>query len=222
MPHPLYIYIDESGDLNFSETGTSHFTLTAHISLGAPTYEAELFALRDAVVSEGIAISRFHATEDKQHVRDRVFSIITNRLGANSIESLIVEKRKTVPLFQDLVVFYSKMMGWLLRYRLKDLNPLAVSKVVVITDRLPTDKAKRRALEKAIKAELAPVRYRGGITHEIYHEPSEKHAGLQVADYCNWAVYRKWSKGDLRSYELIRSKLRSEFDIFHKGTTKFY
>src|SRR5688500_1461272 len=34
---------------------------------------------------------------------------------------------------------------------------------------------------------------------------------LQVADYCCWALSRKWEKGDDRSYALIQHKIRSEF-----------
>lgn len=45
---------------------------------------------------------------------------------------------------------------------------------------------------------------------------------LQIADYCCWAIQRQWERGDDRSYVLIQDKIRSEFDIFRWGATKYY
>jgi hypothetical protein len=56
----------------------------------------------------------------------------------------------------------------------------------------------------------------------VLHHQFRSYAGLQVADYCNWAIYRKWSKGDLRSYERIKLAVRSESEIFKTGRTYGY
>jgi hypothetical protein len=45
---------------------------------------------------------------------------------------------------------------------------------------------------------------------------------LQVADYCCWALSRKWERNDNRSYQLIADKIRSEFDVFRIGKTLHY
>jgi hypothetical protein len=52
--------------------------------------------------------------------------------------------------------------------------------------------------------------------------PNSSDACLQVADYCLWAVFRKYELGDMRSYDLIKNKVRSEFDLFVTGTTHYY
>jgi hypothetical protein len=52
--------------------------------------------------------------------------------------------------------------------------------------------------------------------------PAASDPCLQVADYCCWAIQRKWERGDMRLYELIASKIRSEFDVFRLGTTVYY
>lgn len=44
----------------------------------------------------------------------------------------------------------------------------------------------------------------------------------QIADYCSWAIQRKWESGDQRSYDLIRDKIRSEFDAFSTGSMYYY
>lgn len=44
----------------------------------------------------------------------------------------------------------------------------------------------------------------------------------QAADYCAWAIQRKWESGDSPSYDLIRPKLASEFDVFRVGGSIYY
>jgi len=46
--------------------------------------------------------------------------------------------------------------------------------------------------------------------------------GLQVADYCNWAIGIKWERGEMRSHILIQPAIHSEFDIFWRGTRLYY
>jgi hypothetical protein len=51
---------------------------------------------------------------------------------------------------------------------------------------------------------------------------SSPHPYLLAVDYCNWAVYVKWERGELRPYQMIQEKLRSEFEIFREGATRYY
>ena len=95
-----------------------------------------------------------------------------------------------------------------------------VQEVIVITDTIPVRK-KAKAIEKAVKTTLAnmlpeQVRFR------VLHHASKSSFGLQVADYCNWAIFRKWERGDTRSYDLISSRVLSEFDLFKTGVRNYY
>jgi len=77
-----------------------------------------------------------------------------------------------------------------------------VEKVIVITDQLPIQK-KRKAIEKAVKhtlTEMLPADSR----YQLLHHSSKSAFGLQVADYINWAVFRAWERGDLRSLDQVR------------------
>jgi hypothetical protein len=80
---------------------------------------------------------------------------------------------------------------------------------------------KRRAVEKAVKITLAK-RLPKGVRYRIYHHDSKSNFDLQIVDYCNWAVYRKWDRGDEKTYQTIKAVIRSEFDIFQTGTTYYY
>ncbi|RJP22049.1 MAG: hypothetical protein C4529_06380 [Deltaproteobacteria bacterium] len=137
------------------------------------------------------------------------------------VDSVIVEKRKTHPALRDEVKFYPKMLGYLLRHLLKeDALTNGVEEVIVITDNIPV-KSKAKAVEKTIKMTLTEM-LPGTVKYRVLHHASKSSFGLQVADYCNWAIYRKWEGGDSRSYDLIRSRIRSEFDIFQSGDRYYY
>jgi hypothetical protein len=45
---------------------------------------------------------------------------------------------------------------------------------------------------------------------------------LQAADYCAWAVQRKWERNDTRSLDLIADRFDYEYDLWEKGTKHHY
>ena len=47
---------------------------------------------------------------------------------------------------------------------------------------------------------------------------------LQAADYCAWAIQRKWESGgkDCKSFDLIKDRITYEFDLWEKGENHFY
>jgi hypothetical protein len=58
--------------------------------------------------------------------------------------------------------------------------------------------------------------------HCVVAWPTISDPCLQVADYCTWAIQRKWEREDLRSYALIASKIRSEYDVWQRGQVRYY
>ncbi len=220
MAKYLYIFLDESGNFDFSSSGTRYFIFTS-ITKERP-FEAykELTELKYDLVEMGMDIEYFHSSEDSQDVRNQVFQIISDRLNGIRVDSLIVEKRKTGPAFRELEKFYPRMLGYLLRYIIERLQLAGVSEVIIFTDQIPISR-KREAIEKAIKITLSQMLPKG-IRYRVLHHDSKSNVDLQTADYCNWAIYRKWSRGDERSYNLIRTAIRSEFDIFRSGSTYYY
>ena len=216
----LYIFLDEAGNFDFSPGGTKYFMLSA-VSKERPfrAYQ-ELTELKYNLVEGGRDIEYFHASEDQQAVRDRVFAIIQSHLNGIRLDSLVVEKRKVGPALRAEEHFYPRMLWYLLRYIFKGYDLAKYAGVIVFTDRIPVNK-KRNAVEKAVKITLAKM-LPTGVRYRILHHASKSNMDLQIADYCNWAIYRKWDGGDLRSYKLIQSVVVSEFDIFQKGDTFYY
>jgi hypothetical protein len=216
----LYVFLDEAGDFNFSPTGTKFFTLTAVTKTRPFDWDALIMSLKYDLIETGLNIEYFHAAEDRQGVRDRVFKIVGESLPDSRIDGLIIEKRKTGPALQIAEKFYPRMIGYLLRYILEPRNLRDYAEVIVLTDSIPVSR-KREAVEKAIKQTLSRM-LPAGTKYMVLHHASKSCAGLQIVDYCNWAIFRKWERGDSRSYDLIRTGIRSEFDIFRSGTRYYY
>jgi len=216
----LYIFLDEGGNFDFSPTGTTYFTLTS-ITKTRPFQIAPILeSLKYDLIETGLDIEYFHAAEDRQAVRDKVFASIQQFINTLRIDSLIVEKKKTGPALRVDTQFYPRMIGYILGYVLKSNAARNCDEVIVITDTIPIKK-KREAVEKAIKT-ILKQKLPKTSKYRVLHHASKSTFGLQVADYCNWAIFRKWEKGDTRSYDLIKSRVLSEYDIFQKGTRKYY
>ncbi len=216
----LYVFLDEAGNFDFSPGGTKYFIISA-VSKERPfrAYQ-EMTELKYNLVETGMDIEYFHASEDAQAVRNEVFAIIQRNLGGVRLDSLVVEKRKVGPALRPEEQFYPRMLSYLLRYVLNGYALAQYREVIVFTDQIPVKK-KRNAIEKTAKITLARMlpktaRYR------ILHHDSKSNMDLQIVDYCNWAVYRKWDGQDERSYQLIRPVIASEFDFCRKGMVLYY
>lgn len=216
----LYVFLDEAGDFNFSPTGTKYFTFTAVTKERPFSWENPIAALKYNLIEFGLNVEYFHASEDRQAVRDRVFSIICDHLKGVRLDTLIIEKCKTGPALQEIEKFYPRMVGHLLNYVLEHRNIKSYVGIVIITDSIPVNK-KREAIEKAVKTTLSKI-LPSDMKYMVLHHASKSCAGLQIADYCNWAIFRKWEREDLRSYELIRAGIKSEFEIFKVGERYYY
>jgi hypothetical protein len=216
----LYIFLDEAGNFDFSPGGTPYFII------GSLTKERPFHAYRELtdlkydLIENGTDLEYFHASEDKQAVRNEVFRIISQKLSGCTIDATVVEKRKTGPSLHDSGKFYAKMLGYHLRFILEKANSSHISEVVVFTDRIPVVK-KRNAIEKAVKLTLAEMLPKGAM-YRVLHHDSKSNFDLQIADYCTWALHRKWTNKDNRSWNMIAPAIRSEFDIFRSGTHYYY
>uniref|UniRef100_UPI0025F88BFB DUF3800 domain-containing protein n=1 Tax=Sphingomonas sp. TaxID=28214 RepID=UPI0025F88BFB len=52
--------------------------------------------------------------------------------------------------------------------------------------------------------------------------PCQADPCLQVADYCAWAIQRKWELNDTRSYNLIARRITREYDLWERGANHHY
>lgn len=220
MAEHLYFFIDEGGNLDFSDHGTKYFTLTC-LSKERPfrAYQ-EITELKYDLIENGINLEYFHASEDSWPVKNKCIDIISKNLQGIRVDSVIIEKRKAVAGLRQDEVFYPKMLGYLIRYVVQQYTIENYSMLHIFTDRIPVNK-KRRAIEKAIKitlSEMLPDQCR----YKIFHHDSKSNCDLQIADYFNWLIGRKWGRGETILYNRVQKVIKSEFDIFKTGGMYYY
>ena len=158
----------------------------------------------------------FHATEDPQAVRDAVFGLLATH--DFRVDATIFEKSKAQPHLQSAERLYK--MAWYQHF--KYVAPQIAStgdNFFVAASSLGTKKA-RKNFHAAVIEVVQQVTQ--STTHCVVSWPSTSDPCLQVADYCTWAIQRRWERSDARSHTLIASKLRSEFDIWQHGSTHYY
>lgn len=228
----LFLFLDESGNLDFRPNGSRYWSLTAFCTFHPAQNKERFLDLLYSLADEGGCQEYFHATEDRQAVRDRVFALIAELGDGHEVHSVIAEKCKASPSLytstaykkgkkitvKDDTGLYRVVCKALLRYILGCPRFQHAQKVVAILSSLFT-RDKHEAIRKALTVEL---KGQAKIPFGIYFHENKADLNCQIADYCGWAIGRKWELSDRRSYDLIRTQVRNEFPIFGRGTTTYY
>ena len=224
----LFIFIDESGNFDFSSKGTKYFVLSAVSTLN-PLGKEKLEEIKYDLMKNGNDLEYFHAAEDKQAVRDLVYGFIENMKDIE-IDSVIVQKNKTNPsLYISEKKKKSKKGGKLYAIALRTLlqyifcrydNSAKVDRVVIILSSI-FDANKRELIKKAIKIYLKQIFSKPFF---LYFHENRSDKNTQITDYCCWAIYRKWTDEERRPYNAVKkgNKIKSEFNIFKTGQTIYY
>ena len=212
----LYLFLDEAGNLDFSKHGTKYFVLGG-ITKERPFHAyKELTELKYDLVERGMGLDYFHAAEDNQSTRNQVFDTIEKHLAGVAVDSIIVEKHKVDAALCGEERFYPKVLGTLLREILRHYPLAEFAEVIVFTDSLPVQR-KRAAVEKGVKMTLAAM-LPATVRYRVLHHASKSNLDLQIADYCTWAIYRKWNRQDTRSFQRVSAAVRREWDVLQAGT----
>lgn len=209
----VYLFVDEAGNFDFSPVGTRYFILTC-VSRRRPIGgSADLHRLKYDLWEKDLAeVECFHASEDRHPVRVAVWEIVVRHLHEMEIDSLIVEKSLVVPGLRKPEKLYPWAMSRLMRHVLGRIHQEGPAQVMVLTDRLPLNKHRVLA-EKSIRRELARIVAPEG-SFRLMHHSAMSNPELQLADYINWAVFRKWERADVSAYDTISRSIRSEHDVF--------
>jgi hypothetical protein len=218
MPN-TFIFADEAGCFTFTrDANVSRYFILCTVTMDDCAIATDLLQLRRDLAWEGAERGEyFHATEDKQLVRDRVFDAITKR--PFSIQATIMEKSKAQsqvrtdkPCFYQYGYFYHFKHGIS-----RVLN--SSSETLVTTASLGTRKEKiafQDAVSKVMRQTHLSKQWKADFM------PCHADPCLQVADYCAWAIQRRWEREDNRSYDLIKDRINYEYDLWSHGNTHYY
>ena len=202
MPETLYVFIDESGNFDFSPKGTRHFVMSAVYTTSPEEGAKQLQTLKYELLSEGVDVSHFHATNDFQFVRDRVFKRINALQNCRAIVISIVKQvvPENLRLPENLLAFLAKkILSKITKFQsFKDCQ-----RIVILFDRSLSNK-RLNEIYILIKPYLKALEkdFLVGF-HSIQAD-----ANSQIADYVSWAMFVQLERNEKRPWESLRLGLK--------------
>ncbi len=213
----LFVFMDESGDMQFKPTGTRHFLVTAVCTTDPSASASAMQELKYDLMAARSEDLEFHATNNSEGTRKRVIETIRTIPGLK-VHTMWIDKRYTHPKRQsnsDLFGLFARSMGrWIdAVYRDADYD-----NVVLVFDSVLTGK-ERNAFSKQLKPELQELRFR----YKILFHPVKQDLNGQIADYFSWSWFRKLERDDDRYVNQLSGATNwSQFDLFQGGTQQYW
>ncbi len=215
-----YVYADEAGCFAFTRNPrASKYYIICTVEINDPSLGQRLLDLRrDLIWNDSPILDYFHASEDKQVIRDAVFDMI--RQSSIKIGATILEKSKAQPHIRLTHARFYKH-GWY--FHLSGVaQKISVSKedeILFTTASIGTKKDQTAFTNAVNDVVQQRVFWSSWKTHFC---PSQADPCLQIADYCTWAIQRKWERGDSRSYDLVSHLIYHEHETWKNGSTHHY
>lgn len=213
---PIYVFMDESGNLDFSGKGTDHFVLSAFVTQDPLECGRALQELTYEFLSRGLESQiPFHAANNTAGTRKRVVSALCGRDHHCFVHSVVADKHLAHPSKHAPDVFYGLVGKAMASYLLQAL-PIGFEPVVLMFDSALTGKLKGAFL-KALKPQLNSL----GRPYRIIFRPVQHDVNGQIADYHAWATFRMLETGDREWFAQLPGS-HDEFDIFSRGHTRYW
>jgi hypothetical protein len=200
-PSSHFLFIDESGDFNFTDSGTKHFVMAGVLTKNPLKSARPLQDLRYQLLAKGINLSSFHAAPDLQIVRDLVFNEIA-QMSDIEIHVVSGEKGQLDPSIRNMKDLHFEFTLALMQFHLDRWNISGFNQLVVVIDRslpIKDQVAFRSSIKKLIK------RYR--MQFQIYFQSMKTDYNGQIADYVAWAKFKQLERGEHRPWQALSKSL---------------
>lgn len=194
----IYIYIDESGDLGFSEKSSNYFVISA-VRIEDEKTKMKFESIIDKVKRKKLKKKEKKHSELKFSHSKRLREIILKEIAELNIEifSIILFKSKVMEKCKDTI--YLKLI--LILFQVLDIKNK--NTLIYIDKSLSSDKVKRFNYEILEKYKYCL----------IYHENSFENKGLMAIDFIVGSFGYKYNLNDIKYYEIL--KLRIKFELRH-------
>ena len=232
FPDQHWFFVDESGDPTFydgrgslivGQPGCASILLMGFIETPNPQAARQaVLALQNEVVNDPYfqgfpSIQRtaiaFHATDDLPEIRYRFYKLIAEL----DIKAQFVVARKIERVFRNNfhareTEFYDHLVSILFQ------NVLHKHTQNHIYFAKRGSRERQAPLSNAIQRGMAHFEEKWGkpVSSQVIIQAQTPHGEpcLSVVDYMNWAVYRAFTKGDMRFYRAIENKVSLLVDLY--------
>lgn len=214
-----YVFSDEAGCFTFKRVkGASKYFYLCTLTTDDCTLANDLLKVRrDLALAGDSDRDKLHATTDSVATRALVFDLLKKH--DFRVDATLLEKSKAYLYTRtDDATFYR--YAWYYHFNHVGPKLLEGADKLLITAAALGHKRTRAAFKLAVNNVLQQTTDRE--KWECSFMESAKDPLLWAADYCAWAIQRKWESNDPTAHALIASKIKSEFDLWERGTKHQY
>lgn len=207
----IYAFLDESGDLGFSDNSSRWFILTIVLTSSHRKIEKCVKKVHKGLKKKYKKIKELHAYHVDAINKKRMLNLLAN-LDDLQVFCIVLNKEKVyVDLRNQKNYLYNYTANILLDRLNKKMPFKNKGKVLICIDQRDTNKFLRKNFEDYLKDNLIK---RGSGDFEIKIKPSHTEKCLQAVDFVSWAIFRKYESGDDEYYKIIQNKIIDENPLF--------
>lgn len=207
-----FLFADEAGDFEFArKQNVSRYFILCTVTMQSCDIGHQLLDLRHDLAWRGNTAmgDYFHACEDNQCIRDEVFRLIQS--ADIRIDATILEKSKALPHTRPSDVHFY-MHAWYYHFRSIGPSVVRAGDELLLTAAALGTKRERERFANNVNRVVMKVATRN--SWGTFFCPAMADPCLQIADYCAWAIQRKWERNDLRAYQFVSDKIAREHDLW--------
>jgi len=206
-----YIFLDESGDLGFSQKSSKWFLFTLVVIDNPRPLEKIIKKSRAGLKKKyKHQFSELHAYCCDDSTRTRVLKSLAN-LDISVITTILNKKKVYVDLQNQKTYLYNYTANIILDRLINSKLIEKDNEISLVVDRKDT---KKNIRENFISYITKAMKKRCDGNFKMSLAASHDEKGLQAVDFISWAIFRKYEKDDLRFYELIKGKIIDERLLF--------
>lgn len=207
----FYIFLDESGDLGFSERSSRWFILTIVLTHNHRKVEKCVKKVHAGLKKKFKRVKELHAYRADSITKKRILKQLSE-VDDIEIHCVILNKKKVyIDLRNQKNYLYNYTANILLDRLYNKKNFKNDDQVLICIDQRETNKFLKKNFESYLTNSLAK---RGDSKFKIKIKPSHTEKCLQAVDFISWAIFKKYEKNDYEYYEMIKSKIIGESLLF--------
>lgn len=207
----MYIFLDESGDLGFSEKSSKWFLFTLVVVDDLKKLERIVKKVRNGLKKKyKRTFKELHAYNCNDITRTRMLRLLADE--DVKVVTTILNKEKVYIDLQNQKNFLYNYTANIILDRLVNTKIIDDTRhISLVVDRRDTKKKLRDNFISYIETAME-ARRNGGFKMSLAASHDEK--GLQAVDFISWAIFRKYERGDFEFYEIIKDKIIDEKLLF--------
>lgn len=215
----IYLFADEAGCFTFNRNpNVSIYFILCTVTTNDTKVGDGLHRLRHELVWEGLPLGDyFHATTDAQVVRNRVFAELLKY--DFQVQATICEKPKAQPQVRASKARFYKY-PWFYHFKHGIADHVPQDARLLVTAASIGNRKERVTFSNALSDVMSQTINSG--TWAVDFRPAQCDPCLQVADYCAWAIQRRWERNDQQSFNLIADRTTYEYDLWKHGKKLYY